>query len=190
VFDIGVPSVVNDFSSAATVTATASVNFIITASSGAAQTIAATAGSSSQSSSPGNNSASQQESKGIGTGALVGIAVGIITFAVLTGAAVVAYCCMKRRKTNNLQHSQNLIDVNGPNPAVGVVSPAYTGQAVKYPGSPQTSGWDPSPPYNKEYYASNQDLLPKGPNGVTLIELQSSPAQPIDNHGHHMHELA
>ncbi|KAF2669406.1 hypothetical protein BT63DRAFT_479255 [Microthyrium microscopicum] len=190
IFDIGVPSVINDFSAGTTVTPTAVANLLITASSTASTTGAASG--SSQSSASANSSNTSETNNGIGTGALVGIAGGIITFAVLVAAAVIAYYCIKRRKANK-QPSQNLIDMNGPNVSVGVIRPGtgYSGyQREKYPGTPQTPEWDSAPAYQRDFYASNQDLLPKGLNGVTLIELQSSPAHPVDNNGHQRHELA
>jgi len=205
IFDIGIPTVINDFGEGTTTVNTTASYALITASakptgasSGASSATALVAGASDSASATPQSSSSSIR---IGMGAIIGIALGVVAFFVVAAAAGIAVCCMYRKRSKaaqNAQNTPNLIDMNSPYPQPPGTSasfspaPSYGGKFAGSPNAPPSPWGEPAPPYpngNKEFYSSNQDLLPKGANGEMLIELQSPVPSPAGPSGQHLYEL-
>jgi hypothetical protein len=190
VFDIGTPTVVKDFNTGSAQSTTSSAQYsLITATLGASTATA----DSAKASGSGAPAASSNSTSGIGTGTIVGICVGITTFIVIAAVSGLVYCCVYKRKKKAA--APNLIDMNSPNaPNSSVLSPgsSHGGKFAGGQSAPPSPWGEPAPPYpsgQKEYYGSNQDLLPRDSHGSPLIELQSPASMNTGPNGQHVHEL-
>jgi hypothetical protein len=183
VFDIGTPSVINDYGSTKTYTTlpseptTGGPNTVITAAATSASATAVTGGSASavtgisSASSSKSTAASSVEHKTI----IIAVAAGVIAFLVLAIlAGIVVFCVLKKKKKGKLDTPVNLIDMN-PAATPQHVFTTSTAQLVNQPGQygPEKTGFEPAPAYTPPHYQHT----PTGPNGLAMFELQSPPVK-------------
>lgn len=197
VFDIGVPSVVNNYGSSQTIStlvdqpttgqkttitiATTGTDSVATSGTLAAVTMTHSVGltmtnaSQATSTSASFQATSTTSHKGLIIGAAAGVAV-LFVLAVITG---VLLCCVLKKRRAREARPVSLIDMNtpiqrqqvnnGPNP-----------HWVHKPGTkhgaygPEKPAWDPVPAYIPPYWQQQQ---PVNGHGQTLIELQSPAVQ-------------
>jgi hypothetical protein len=195
VFDIGIPSVINNYGSAQTTNTlsdqpTTAQNAIITASTTGAGS-AATSGSPSAvtttdpagntiTTTPqatGTTTSSQATSTKSHQGLIIGVAAGVVVLLILAIITGILVCCVLKKKRTK-ETPVNLIDMN-PHNQPQQFNTASNAHLVQQQGAghggfaPDKPAWDPVPVYTPPPWQQQ----PVNGYGQTLVELQSPAVQ-------------
>jgi len=207
VFNIGSPSIVNDYGGA---TSNPTVNTVILASN-ARSTTTPTSKPNSQSGSQQTSQAGSQQTptadssmststataigSGIGTAAVIGIIVGVVLLIGLCCAGAGVFLCIRRSHRRKAAMTANLIDINPSHNASGVSTAAMLSTQPQTQGvstwanSPQsqvaTTSWVQSPESpvggwenHGEHYVPHYQQTPTGVQGQSLVELHTVVSPP------------
>jgi hypothetical protein len=213
VFDIGVPSVINNYGSSVSYStlsggATTWQSSLITAAA------TATAGGASGTGGSSNATAKPASSS---HGVVIGVVAGVVVFLALVVIGAVVFCCLRKRSPPAKpaqQNYTNMIDMQDRSAqagaaTTGVVQPgtgqtqnaqnpfteakyvqAY-GQQTQGPWQQPPMQWQNAPPTYQPPQGNLQpyQVTPMSGDGQSLVELQSPIARPVGQDGKHFHEL-